>query len=910
MKASRTSKTLTLSSLVTLTLLTGLTPASGTESQSIGPAALAQATGLATNSSAPVEAPPLSAESFESRAPDSYKELAGAETGEVAPEETDNLTSVLDDGIGDVGDGAFMGQGLKRLKAGLTPQTKISPDRLEMIGEDSAGGAAVLPEASTPSAITPLAGSWRPPGIQGMDVSNYQGEVDWPSAWAQGARFAYVKASEGTFYTNPSFNKQYSGSTAVGMYRGAYHFAMPTLTSGREQANFFVDHGGSWSSDGRTLPPLLDIEYNPYDVDTMPSGEGDTCYAMSSAELISWIRDFSNTIKARTGRLPMIYTATNWWNYCIGDTAAFADHPLHVAAYNEVAAGPVPFGWKTYSFWQYSESGPFVGDSNVWNGSAAGLEAFVRDAAPAPAADQTDRQFNPGDFNGDARPDIINRKADGTLWLYPGQSGGRFGTPVRIGTGFQNFNLFVATGDYDDDGRNDFLARHVDGSLWRYSGTGVVSDSSQGYYPGAKIGTSGWNKYLSLTSGGDYDGNGTADLLGFRSDGSLWLYVGPGDGQHGPGHIIGSGWNVFKSILGAGDFDTDGRNDLLARTPGGGLVLYRGDGHGDFLAGEQVGSGWQVYTEVMGSSDFDGDRHPDLLGVRADQSLWFYAGTGLSEDGYLPGTRLSTNLQSHDEVTAVGNFNSMGGNDLISRTPDGRLWFHAGTNRNSLSPQTQIGHGWDIYQDLIGVGDYNADGRPDLLATRVDGSLWFYAGTGSVSSTQPGYARAVRIGHGWNVYAEIMAPGDYNADGMMDLLARRQDGSLWFYAGTGVVSASNEGYRPGLKIGHGWNVYSEVITPGDYNSDSKVDILARRPDGSLWFYAGTGSVSASFEGYDQGKKIGHGWGKFREVVGSRDLGGDGKNDMIALLPDGGVYLYLGDGMPVTGYLAATATGRL
>ncbi|WP_367182121.1 lysozyme [uncultured Arthrobacter sp.] len=277
-----------------------------------------------------------------------------------------------------------MGQGLERLQAGLTPQTRISPERLDELSQAESGSAATSPEAAAAPEAEPMAGSWRPPGIQGMDVSAYQGNVNWATAWAQGARFAYVKASEGTFYKNPNFNQQYNGSANVGMYRGAYHFAMPTLTSGREQANYFVDNGGGWSSDGKTLPPLLDIEYNPYDAKTMPSGRGDTCYAMSSAELISWIRDFSNTIKARTGRLPMIYTATNWWNYCIGKTTAFADHPLHVAAYNEVGAGPVPSGWKTYSFWQYSSTGPFVGDSNVWNGSAAGLAAFVRGAAPAP----------------------------------------------------------------------------------------------------------------------------------------------------------------------------------------------------------------------------------------------------------------------------------------------------------------------------------------------------------------------------------------------------------------------------------------------------------------------------------------------------------------------------------------------
>ena len=63
--------------------------------------------------------------------------------------------------------------------------------------------------------------------VQGMDVSGHQGNVAWSTAWNNGARFAYVKATEGTTYTNPYFAQQYNGSYNVGMIRGAYHFAHP-----------------------------------------------------------------------------------------------------------------------------------------------------------------------------------------------------------------------------------------------------------------------------------------------------------------------------------------------------------------------------------------------------------------------------------------------------------------------------------------------------------------------------------------------------------------------------------------------------------------------------------------------------------------------------------------------------------
>lgn len=79
------------------------------------------------------------------------------------------------------------------------------------------------------------------------------------------------------------------------------HTTSQLLTrSGADQANYFVDNGGGWSADGKTLPGALDIEYNPY---------GDTCYSMSASELTNRIADFNATYRARTGRDVVIYTA-------------------------------------------------------------------------------------------------------------------------------------------------------------------------------------------------------------------------------------------------------------------------------------------------------------------------------------------------------------------------------------------------------------------------------------------------------------------------------------------------------------------------------------------------------------------------------------------------------------------------
>ncbi|MEU4448312.1 lysozyme [Actinosynnema sp. NPDC050801] len=200
--------------------------------------------------------------------------------------------------------------------------------------------------------------------VPGMDVSSHQGDVDWAKAWADGARFAYVKATEGTGYRNPDFARQYNGSYAIGMIRGAYHFALPDRSGGAAQADFFATNGGGWSRDGKTLPGALDMEYNPY---------GDPCYGLDQAAMGAWVRAFSDRLVERTGRHPTIYTSTSWWHRCVGRAERFGDtSPLWVAHYADVL-GPLPHGWDYETIWQWQAAGRFPGDQNLFNGNAEQL---------------------------------------------------------------------------------------------------------------------------------------------------------------------------------------------------------------------------------------------------------------------------------------------------------------------------------------------------------------------------------------------------------------------------------------------------------------------------------------------------------------------------------------------------------
>ncbi|HWC79714.1 MAG TPA: GH25 family lysozyme [Pseudonocardiaceae bacterium] len=207
-------------------------------------------------------------------------------------------------------------------------------------------------------------------GTIGIDVSHYQGDISWGAVAGAGVRFVYMKATEGSGFVDPAFSANYTGSTGAGMVRGAYSFALPDRASGAAEASYFLAHGGGWSADGRTLPPVLDIEYNPYNAQAV-------CYGLNQQQMTGWVQDFANTVHNQIGRWPVIYTTTNWWTMCTGNTSALSRCPLWIARYN-TAVGQLPAGWADYTLWQHSDGAPNLpGDQDYFNGSVNDLAGFA-----------------------------------------------------------------------------------------------------------------------------------------------------------------------------------------------------------------------------------------------------------------------------------------------------------------------------------------------------------------------------------------------------------------------------------------------------------------------------------------------------------------------------------------------------
>ena len=186
--------------------------------------------------------------------------------------------------------------------------------------------------------------------LEGIDVSHWQGVIDWGKVAAAGKRFAILKATDSDDFVDDKYATNHAAAKSKGIWTGAYHFARPDATAGdaRSEAAWFAGHVNLGAGD---LIPALDLEQ---------SG------GLSISALQSWVSTFLNEVTTRTGVRPMIYTSPAFWKKYMGDSRALADagfKTLWVAHWG-VSTPTVPasnWGGHGWTFWQYTSDGTVPG---------------------------------------------------------------------------------------------------------------------------------------------------------------------------------------------------------------------------------------------------------------------------------------------------------------------------------------------------------------------------------------------------------------------------------------------------------------------------------------------------------------------------------------------------------------------
>ena len=206
---------------------------------------------------------------------------------------------------------------------------------------------------------TPLLAGY---SVHGIDVSAYQGRIDWPEVARNRVRFAFIKASEGATLRDPRFARNWREARAAGVLRGAYHYFQPNR-DGRLQADLFARTVPLAPGD---LPPVLDVEAaNFHDV------------AVLRREVARWLR----LIEAHYGVRPILYSNHSFYQRHLA--GHFDDYPLWLAHY-EVERPTLPR--SKWIIWQHSDESYVPGirgvvDFNVFQGNFEALQALRVPAA-------------------------------------------------------------------------------------------------------------------------------------------------------------------------------------------------------------------------------------------------------------------------------------------------------------------------------------------------------------------------------------------------------------------------------------------------------------------------------------------------------------------------------------------------
>lgn len=252
-----------------------------------------------------------------------------------------------------------------------------------LLGCSGASGGAI--DGAEPTGCTSAALEQCPSqSVEGIDVYDGQGTVDWAAVAGGGIAFAMIKATQGTYDAQATFGANWSGAQRAGVRRGAYHFFDP-YEDGAAQAQQFLSTVGPLVTGD--LPPMLDIECPDGDPDCLGTGEMGDAASGSPAAIAQRMWDWIHTVEGATGMKPFVYTFASYFASNGIDTTGLEAYPLFLA---EVPSMPptdgtcvaVPAPWSRATMWQYSWSGTVPGiqglvDRDRFLGSLTDLQAFA-----------------------------------------------------------------------------------------------------------------------------------------------------------------------------------------------------------------------------------------------------------------------------------------------------------------------------------------------------------------------------------------------------------------------------------------------------------------------------------------------------------------------------------------------------
>jgi lysozyme len=206
--------------------------------------------------------------------------------------------------------------------------------------------------------------------IQGIDVSEHQGEIDWTKIDRRSVNFVFMKATEGGDFRDRQFQRNWAGAKKAGIIRGAYHF-FTFCKAGALQAQNFID---AVPVDRDILPPVIDLEFAG-NCQNRPSP------VALDRELTAYIQKVTNVYRQQ----PILYVTNEFYTAYL--QGKFTKYAIWISDF--YTTPDLNRDDREWLFWQYSERGRVAGidgmvDLNVFNGTVERFGDFSTGKTPLP----------------------------------------------------------------------------------------------------------------------------------------------------------------------------------------------------------------------------------------------------------------------------------------------------------------------------------------------------------------------------------------------------------------------------------------------------------------------------------------------------------------------------------------------
>lgn len=405
----------------------------------------------------------------------------------------------------------------------------------------------------------------------------------------------------------------------------------------------------------------------------------------------------------------------------------------------------------------------------------------------------------------------------------------------------------------------------------------IIATDGMTRFAATKV-SSGWKSARRVLVTPDITGDGRSDLLLVSSNGTPRVRSGNGAGTFKKIKAVSRAISGSSLLTAVGDLDRDKRNDLVGRTSSGRLTIFSGQGKRGFTARTLAGS-WAGFTLIAGAGDVTGDRRDDVVARDKRGKLWLFKAT---KSGLAKRTKVAGSWGRYDAILGGGDYDGDGRADLVGRRgKTGEVFLHPGLGKGAFG--APVGPIAKIKGDELSAASVGSDTRVDLVV-RSGNKLVRYDNAGTHETSAPIETNLDLTGA-----TAVLNAGDFDRDGLGDVIVRDAAGTLTLRSGLGGGS-----FAAPVTIGTGFGAVTDLGVSADRTGDANPDLVGSIAGvATVWTGQARGAVSSgradpSYVKVPAGSDLtAYDW-----VVPISDGDGDGVPDVLARRPGSGQLVLL------------------